>query len=116
MVGSTLGGGSGGGLGGLLGGTAGGTLGGAWGLVLCCRLGSCTSVCVCLVGWVGLGGARVAAKILASFRMTSMVWAPKWEKGAAGAGFSRVSARRLATSVAASAEDMDDMVPLWGGK
>ena len=47
--GSTLGGGSGGGLGGLLGGTAGGTLVGAWGSVMCCRLGSCTVVRVCLV-------------------------------------------------------------------
>ena len=102
--GSTLGGGSGGGLGGLLGGTAGGTLGGSWGLVLCCRLVSCTVVRVCLVGWVGLDGVPVAAKISASCRLASMVWAPKRAKGAAGAGFSRASDRRLAASVAALAE------------
>ena len=94
--GSTLGGGSGGGLGELLIGTAGGTLGGAGGLVLCCRLGSCKAVRVCLVGWVEFGGAPVSAKMLASCRMSSMVWAPKRANGAAGAGFARASARRLA--------------------
>ena len=62
------------------------------------------------------GGAPVvAANMLASFRMESIVGAPKREKGAAGAGFARASARRLAASVAASAEDMAGMAPLWGG-
>ena len=112
--GSNLGGGYGGGLGGLLGGTAGGTLGGAWGSVLCCRMGSCTVVRVCLVGWGGLGGALVAENMSASCRMSSMVWAPKRANGAAGAGFARASARRLAASMAASAEDMAGMVPLCG--
>ena len=65
--GYTLGGGSGGGLVGRLAGTAGGTLGGAWGSVLCCRLGSCTVLWVCLVGGVGLsGGSPVVEKMLAS--------------------------------------------------
>ena len=100
-----------GGLGGLLEGTVGGTLGSAWGSVLCCRLGSCTVVRVCLVGWVGFGGAPVAANMLASFRMASMVWAPKRAKGAAGAGFARASAMRLAASVAVSVEDMAGMAP-----
>ena len=112
--GSTLGGGSGGGLVGLLGGTVGGTLGGAGGLVMCCRLGSCTVVRVCLVCWVGFGGVPVAANMLASFRMASMVWAPKRAKGAAGAGFARASDRRLTASVAALAEDMAGMAPLCG--
>ena len=84
--GSTLGGGSGGSLGGLLGGAAGGTLGGAWGSVLCCRLGICTVLCVCLVGWVGLVSAPVAANMSAICQMESMVWAPKRAKGATGAG------------------------------
>ena len=110
MGGSNFGGGSGGDLGGLLG----STLGGAWGSVLCCRLGSCTVVCVCLVGWVGFGGAPVVAKMLDSFRMASMVWSPKRAKGVAGAGFARASARRLAVSVAALAEDMAEMAPLCG--
>ena len=43
-----------------------------------------------------------------------MVWALKWAKGAAGAGFARSSARRLVASVDALAEDMDSMAPLWG--
>ena len=102
--GSTLGGGSGGGIVGLLGGTAGGTLGGAWGLVLWCRLGSCTVLHVRLVGWGGLGGAPVAEKMPASCRMASMVWAPNWAKGAAGAEFARASARRQAAS-----EDMENI-------
>ena len=93
----------------------GGTLGGAWGSVLCCRLGSCTVSRVRLVGGVGLrGGAPVVAKMLASCRMVSMVWASKREKGAAGVGFARASARRLNTSVATSAEDMAGVAPLWG--
>ena len=103
--GSTLGGGSGGGLCALLGGTAGGTLGGAWGSVLCCCLDICTVVRVCLVGWVGFGGAPVAANISDSFWMASMVWAPKRAKGAAGAGFERASSRRLDASVATLAEE-----------
>ena len=112
--GSTIGGGSGGGLGGMLGGTADGTLGGAWGSVLCCRLGIFTVVRVCLVIWGGLGGAPVEAKMSASYRMASMVWAPKQTKGAAGSGFARASNRRLAASVAASVEDMTGMAPLCG--
>ena len=111
--GSTLGGGSGGDLGGLLGGTEGGTLGGAWGSVLCCHLGSFTVVRVCLVGWVGFGGAPVVAQMSASLRMVSMVWASKREKGAAGVGFARAPDRRLDASMAASAEDMAGMAPLW---
>ena len=116
MWGSTLGGGSGGGIGGLLGGTVGVTLVGAGGSVLCCRLGRCTVVHVCLVNWGGLGGAPFAAKMSSSFRMASMVWVPKRAKGAAGAGFARASARRLAASVATSVEDMAGMAPLCGGK
>ena len=88
---SILCGGSGGDIGGLLGGTSGVTLGGAWGLVLCFRLGICTVVRVCLVGWLGFGGVPVAAKMLASCRMASMVWAPNRAKGAAVAGFARDS-------------------------
>ena len=114
--GSTLGVGSGGGLGGLIGGTAGGTLGGAWGSVLCFCMGSSIGVRVCLVGWGGLGGAPVAANMLASCRMVSMVWALNWAKGAAGAGFARASARRQAASISASAEDMAGMAPLCGEK
>ena len=72
--GSTLGGGSGGGVGLLLGGTTGDTLGGAWGSVLCCRLGRCIVVRVCLVGWGRLSGALVAAKMLASCRMAWLAW------------------------------------------
>ena len=98
----------------MLGGTASGTLRGAWGSVLCCRLGRCTIVRVCLVGWVGLGGALVAAKMSASCRMASKVWAPKREKGAAGAGFARASDRRLAVYVDALVEDMAGMAPLCG--
>ena len=130
--GSTLGGGFGGGLGGRHGGTVGGTLGGAWwsgrlggtvgvtlggawGSMLCCSLGSCTVARMRLVGGVGFGGCEtVAAKILASFRMASMIWVPKRAKGAASAGFARAPARRLAASVAASTEDMAGMVALWG--
>ena len=92
----------------------GGTLGGDWGSILCCRLGSCKVVRVCLVGWVGFGGAPVAANMPASFRMASKVWASKRAKGAAGPGFVRASARHLAASVAASAEDMDGMAPFCG--
>ena len=43
-----------------------------------------------------------------------MIWSPNQAKGAVGAGFSGASARRLAASMAASAEDMADMAPLWG--
>ena len=108
--GSTIGGGSGG-----LGGTGYSTLGGAWGSVLCCSLGSCTVARVRLGGGVGFGGCTpFAAKMLASCRMASMVWVLNQEKGAAGAGFSRPSTRRLYASVAALAEDMDGMAPLWG--
>ena len=114
VVGSILSSGSGVGLGGLLGGTAGGTLGGAWGSILYCRLGSCTVVQVCLVGWVGFGGAPVVARMSARCQMESMVWVPKRAKCAAGAGFARASARRLAASMAASAEDMAGMAPLCG--
>ena len=78
---------------------------------MCCRLGSCTLVSVCLVGWGGLGGAPVAAKMSVSCRMASMVWELKQAKGTAGAGFARASARRLAVSVAALAEEMDGMAP-----
>ena len=73
MGGFTLGDGYGGGLGGLLGGNAGGTCGGAWVSVLCYRLGSCSVVHMCLVGWGGFGGALVAANIFASCRIASMV-------------------------------------------
>ena len=111
---STLCGGSGGGIGGLLGGIEGGTLGGAWGSVMCCRLGSCKVVRMCLVGWVGFFGAPVVANMSASCWMVSMVWAPKRVKGAAGAGFTRASARRLSESVAASEEDMVEMAQLCG--
>ena len=66
------------------------------------------------MGGVGFGGcAPVVAKMSASCRMASMVWAPKQAKAAASAGFARASARRLAAFVAESAENMDDMAPLW---
>ena len=77
-------------------------------------MGSCTVVSVFLVGWVGFGGARVAAKMSASFWMASMVWVPKRVKGPAGAGFARASTRRLAASMAVLEEEMTGMVPLWG--
>ena len=113
--GSTLSGGYGGGLSGRLGGTAGGTLRGVWGLVMCCRLGGCTVARVCFMGGVGLrSGAPVVAKVSASCRMESMVWAPKWAMGAASAGFARASTRHLAASVAALVEDMAGMAPLCG--
>ena len=114
MSGSTLGGGYGGGIGGLLGGTADGTLGGAWESVLCCYMGSCKVVWVYLVGSVGFGFVSVSAKMSANFQMASMVWAPKRENFAAGAEFARASAKRLAASVAAPAEDMAGMGPLCG--
>ena len=69
---------------------------------------------MCLVGWGGIGGAPVAAKMLASCRMASMVWVPKRANDAASAGFARASARRQAASVAASANDMAGMAPLCG--
>ena len=83
-------------------------------MILCCRLGRFIVVRVCLVGWGGLSGALVAAKMSASCRMASMVWATKRAKGEAGAGFARASARRLAASVATPADDMAGMVPLCG--
>ena len=80
---------------------------------MCCSLGSCTVARVRLGGGVGCGGcAPVAAKMLDSFRMAPMVWAQNRAKGAAGAGFARASARHMAASVAASADDMAGMVPL----
>ena len=112
---STLGGSDGGGLARQNGGTVGGTIGGAWGLVLRCSRG------ICIVAWVRRGGgvwvgvgAPVAAKMLASCRVASMVWAPKRAKVAAGAGFARASDRRLDESVVALAEDIAGMAPLWG--
>ena len=111
--GSTLDGGVGGGLGGWHGGNVGGTLRGAWGSVLRCSMGSSIVARVRLVGGGVDGvGAPVAAKMLASCRITFMVWAPKRAKGAAGAGFARASARHLAASMAASAEDISGMAPL----
>ena len=69
------------------------------------------------MGGIGFGGcAPVVAKMSASFQMTSMVWAQKRAKGAAGAGFSRASARRLAASMTALADEMSGMAPLWGGE
>ena len=103
LGGSTLSVGDGGGLGGRHGVTVGGTLGGAWGYMLHCRMGSCIYARVHLVGWIVVGvGAPVAAKMLASCQMAYMVWALNQSKGAAGAGFARVSARRLDAYVAAS--------------
>ena len=85
----------------------GGTLGGAWGSVLHCSMGSCIAAQVRLVGGVVVGvGAPVSDYMLASCCIAYMVWLPKRVKGAANAGFARASARRLATSVAAPAEDM----------
>ena len=93
----------------------GGTLRVDWGLVLCCILGSYTVAQVRLGGGVGFGGcAPVAGNMSASCRMASMVWASKRAKVVAGAGFVRASERRLAASVAASAEDMAGMAQLWG--
>ena len=79
----------------------GSTLRGDWGNVLRCSMGSCIVTRVRLGGgvWVGVG-APVAVKMSASFRMASMVWAPKQAKGAAGAIFVRTSARRLDASMA----------------
>ena len=59
------------------------------------------------------GGVPVVSMMSASYRMASMVLAPKWAKGAAGAWFVRASARRLAASVAALTEDMAVMALLW---
>ena len=113
--GSTLGGGTGGGLGGKRGGNAGGTLGGVWGSAFPYSVGSGVFARVCLGGGVEVGvGAPVDAKMLANFQMASMVWAPKQEKGKAGAGLERASERRLDASVAALAEDIAGMAPLWG--
>ena len=93
----------------------GGNFRGAWGSVLCCKLGICTVARVRLGGGVVLGGcAPVAAKISASCQIASMVWASKWTKGAAGAGFARASARRLDASIDAPLEDMAGMAPLCG--
>ena len=90
-----------------------GTLGGAWISLLRYSRGSCIVSQVRLGGGVGFGvGVPVAAKILASCWMASMVWVQKRSKGAAGAGFSRASDRRLDASVATSAEDIAGMVPL----
>ena len=114
--GSTLGGGAGVGLGGWHVCTVGGTLGGAWGSVLRCSIVSCIVSRVCFGGGVEVGvGAPVSEKKSASCRMASMVWVQKQEKGATSAGFARASARRLDVSVAASAEDIAGMAPLWGG-
>ena len=113
--GSTLGGGNGGGLGGRNGGAVGGTLGGAWGSVLSYRRGSCIVARVRLGGGVGVGvGALIAAKMSASCRMASMVWAPKQAKDATGAGFARASDRPLSASMAASEEDIAGMALLQG--
>ena len=69
-----------------------------------------------LGGGVGFGGcAPVVAKMSASCRMASMVWATKQANDAAGAGFARASARCLAAYVADSAEGMAGMAPLWEG-
>ena len=94
----------------------GGTLGGAWGSVFCCIIGSCIVARVQLGGGVGVGvGALVAEKISASYRVASMVWAPKRSKGTASAGFARASARLLAASMPMVAEDIAGMAPFWGG-
>ena len=90
---------------------------GAWVYVLRCSMGGCLVARVCLGGGVGVGvDAPVAAKISASCRMASMVWASNGEKGVVGAGFARASARRLDTSMVVSEEDMDGMAPLCGEK
>ena len=107
------GGGDGGDLGVKNVGTVGGTLGGAWGSVLRYRMGICISARVRFVVGVVVGvGAPGVANVSASCWMASMVWAPKRAKGAAGAGFSRASARHLAALVAASTEEMAGMAPL----
>ena len=78
---------------------------GAWGYVFRCITSSCIVERVHLGVGVVVGlSAPVASKMLASCQMISMVWAPKQVKGAAVAGFSRASDRRLAASVAALAE------------
>ena len=105
----------GGGLGGNPGGTVGGTLGGVWWSSLPCSVGNGVVLRVRLGGGVGVGvGAPVAAKMSANCQMESIVWVPKQAKGEAGAGLARVLERRLAESVAASAEDIAGMAPLWG--
>ena len=112
--GSSLGGGAGGGLDGQHGGIVGGPLGGAWGFVLYYIMGSCVAARVHLVGGVVVGvDALVAAKIPASCWMASVVWAPKQDKGAVSTGFARDSARCMAASMSASAEDIAGMAPLW---
>ena len=91
----------------------GGILGGAWGSASLCRRGSCIVERVRLGGGLGGGvGAPAATKISASCQMVSMVWAPKRAKGASIAVLERETARRLAASVSASAEDIAGMVPL----
>ena len=85
----------------------------AWGSVLRCSMVSFVAARVRLVGRVVVGvGVPFAAKFSASCRMSSMVWAPRRAKFAAGAGFVRASARRLAASVAAPAEYMTAMALL----
>ena len=94
----------------------GGTLVGDWVSFSRCSRGGCIVAQVILGCGVGFGvGAPVPAKMSGSCRMESMVWAPKGAKGAAGAGFARVSARRLAAYVAVLAENIAGMTPLLGG-
>ena len=82
---------------------------------MCCSLDSCTVARVRLGGGVGFGGCvPVAENMSASCRMASMVWAPKQENSAAGAGFARASSRCLDVSVAALAKETAGMAPLWG--
>ena len=114
--GSTLVGGTGDGLGGKHGGSVGGTLGSDWGSALRCSWGSCIVSQVCLRGGVGVGvGDPVAEKNSASCWISFMVWATKRAKCAASVVFERESARRLDASVAALAEYIVAMEPLWGG-
>ena len=80
-------------------------------------VGSGVAVWVRLGGGVGVGvGVPATAKMSASCRIASMVWAPKRAKGAAGAGFVRASERRLDKYMAASAEEISDMASLWRKK
>ena len=77
-----------------------------------CSEGSCIVAQVSLGGGVGVDvSAPVAAKILANFWMTSMVWTPEGAKSAAGEGLDRELTRRLAVSVAVSAENIAVMEP-----
>ena len=77
-------------------------------------MGNRVAVQVRLGDGVGVGVVvPFTAKMSANYQIASMFWYPKRVKGASGAGSERVLERHLAASVAASAEVILVMVPLW---